>query len=185
MSVAAANARAAELADVSERLDVPEGFRVEIIGGCITVSPAPQVRHAKAVRVLETVLRPALPPDTLDLQLVTLEIARTGERYVPDLAVLPESALIDDEWLFSAEACLLAAEVTAPSSIDSDRVNKPYGYGKAGIPLYLCVDAVDRTVTLFSKPVNGAYAARMTVAYGLKIHIPAPFDVIMDTAGFP
>lgn len=185
LAVAAMETPVTTLAELSEQLVVPDGYRVEIIDGSLSVSPTPQVRHARIVRMLETTLRPALPADTEDFQNVTVEISATGERYIPDLIVLPASATPDDDWLLSAEACLLAVEVTSPTNPATDRVQKPHGYAKAGVPLYLLVDAVERTVTLFSEPSNGVYAAHATVPYGSKIRIPEPFDVTIDTAEFP
>lgn len=175
----------AELVELSEHMDVPDGYRVEIVDGSLSVSPTPLGRHTKTVRLLENILRPVLPDGTLDVQPVTTEIARTGERYIPDLAVLPEAEIADDEWLYSAEACLLAVEVTSPSNAGIDRVQKLRGYARAGVPLYLLVDAVGRTVSLFGNPVNDVYVAHATVPYGDKIHIPDPFDVTIDTAEFP
>lgn len=187
MTVAAAEIPVTTLADLvelSERMDVPDGYRVEIIDGSLSVSPTPLGRHTKIVRLLEDMLRPSLPEGALDVQPVTIEIARTGERYIPDLVVLPESAIHDDQWLFAAEACLLTVEVTSPSNAGIDRVQKLHGYAQAGVPLYLLVDAVERTVSLFGDPVKGVYSAHATVPYGGKIHIPEPFDVIIDTAEF-
>jgi len=172
------------LAHVAEHLDVPEGYRVEIVDGNIIVSPAPLGHHARIVRHLENALRPVLPAGVLDTQQVTVQVAWTGEQYVPDLVVLPEEALPDDAWLFSAEACLLTVEVTSPSNSEIDRLKKPRGYAVAGIPMYLLVDAVVETVTLFRDPSNGVYRAHETVPFGNKIHLPAPFDVTIDTAEF-
>lgn len=185
MAIATTEAPLTSLAELSERLDVPDGYRVEIVGGRITVSPSPLGRQAKIVMKLANALRAALPGDVLALEMVTIEIERTGERYMPDLTVLPEAAVPDDEWLFSAEACLLAVEVTSPSNPEDDRVKKPHGYATAGVPLYLLVDTVTRSVTLFSSPHRNVYHGQFTVDFGEKIRLPEPFDITLDTAEFP
>jgi len=185
MAVTSTETRIESLAEVAEHLDVPDGTRVEIVDGSIVVSLTAFGRDAKIVWLLENALRPALPNGALDVRRVTVEIARTGERYVPGLVVLPESEIQNDERLYSAEACLLAVEVTSPSNPGNDRVQKLRGYARAGVPLYLLVDAVERTVSLFGDPVNGVYVAHATVPYGGKIRIPEPFDVTIDTAEFP
>lgn len=185
MAIAATETPVTSLAELSERLDVPDGYRVEIVGGRITVSPGPLGRHAKIVMKLAHALRASLPDEVLALEMVTIEIARTGERYIPDLTVLPENAVPDDEWLFSAEKCLLAVEVTSPRNPEDDCVRKPHGYATAEVPLYLLVDTVSRSVTLFSLPREGVYHGQFTVDFGEKVHLPEPFDITIDTAEFP
>lgn len=185
MAVAAAEIPVTSLAELSERLEVPDGYRVEIIGRKITVSPSPLGRHAKIVMKLASALRASLPDEVLALEMVTIEIARTGERYIPDLTVLPEDAVPDDEWLFSAEECRLAVEVTSPSNPEDDRVKKPHGYATAGVPLYLLVDTDVRSVTLFSLPRGNVYHGQFTVDFGEKIRLPEPFHIVIDTAEFP
>lgn len=175
----------AELAELSERLDVPNGYRVEIINGSIVVSPTPMIDHAKIVRLVRKALASAMPDEALDFENVTIEIAATGERYIPDVLIVPESAAPKGEWLLNAEDCLLAVEVTSPSNPEDDRIKKPHGYASAGVPLYLLVDALERSVTLFSSPFGNVYHGQFTIDFGEKIRIPEPFDVTIDTAEFP
>lgn len=185
MAVAATEAPITSLAELSERLEVPDGYRVEIVDGSIFVSPTPQKSHAKIIRTVRRTIGPVLEKGALDLENVTVEISATGERYIPDLLVFPDSAAPDDEWLLGAEHCLLAVEVTSPNNPEIDRLKKPRGYASAGVPLYLLVDAVHQSVTLFSLPRGNVYHGQSTVDFGEKIHLPEPFDVAIDTAEFP
>lgn len=174
----------ATLAELSEQMNVPDGYHVEIIAGRIVVSPTPQLGHAKIVRRLEEALEPALPPGTDYYQNVTIVVADTGEQYVPDLLVLPAD-IPDDQWRFDAGMCLLVVEVTSPKDPETDRNMKLRGYATAGVPLYLLIDVDRRSVTLFSLPSESTYRKKLWIEHGEKIHLPEPFDVTIDTAEFP
>lgn len=173
------------LAEIAENLDVPEGYRVEIIAGRIYVSPSPSGIHALALETIEDALRPARPRGTSMTHDVSLALPETGQQYVPDLVVLPRTLLKSRGWLFPASEALLVVEVVSPSHPDVDRVTKQAGYAAAGIPLYLVADLPDQSVTLYGDPANGEYHRANVVDFGGKIHIPAPFDVTIDTAEFP
>lgn len=176
---------ASTLAEIAERLDVPEGARVEIIGGSIRVSPSPSGIHALVLEIIEDALRSARPRGTSVTHDVSLALPETGQRYVPDQVVLPRTLLKSAEWLFPASEALLVVEVVSPNHADTDRVTKRAGYAAAGVPFYLLADLPDRSVALYGDPANGEYHTAKVVDIGHKIHIPEPFDVTIDTAEFP
>lgn len=171
------------IADVAARLDLPEGYRTEIVNGSIVVSPTAGKRHAKIIRQLEEMLWESLPAGYIDLQNVTLSIADSDEQYIPDLVVLPIAG-DDDEWLLPGNETLLVVEVTSRSQPTIDRIDKPHGYARAGIPLYLLIDPLEQTTTLFCEPKHGVYQLGSTVPFGDKIELPDPFEVTIDTGMF-
>lgn len=172
------------LADAAARIDVPDGYRVEIIEGNIVVRPTPMGPHARNASLLRRALRPCLPPDALDVEMVTLDLTETGQRYIPDVLVLPDDALQREEWLYPAGEALLVAEITSPSNAETDRVRKLRGYARSGVPAYLLIDRGEGSVSLFTEPERGVYRRQMRVPFGEKLDLPEPFTGAVDTATF-
>ncbi|MDX3387134.1 Uma2 family endonuclease [Streptomyces niveiscabiei] len=53
-----------------------------------------------------------------------------------------------------------------------------------GVPVYLLLDMPEEEATVFWMPWPKGYQSRCTKPFGEKLHIPAPFDCELDTAGF-
>ncbi|GAA3746360.1 Uma2 family endonuclease [Salinactinospora qingdaonensis] len=172
------------LTQVADQLDVPKGYRVEIIGDQIIVSAPPFGRHARIVRELYRALLDIRPGEFGPVEMVTLSPPHLDQRSIPDPVVLPEHVITDDEWVFPVSAALLAVEVTSPGNADNDRVRKLRGYALAGVPLYLFIDIVEETVTLFEEPHGQGYDRHTRVAIGSRVKLPEPFSVTLDTTAF-
>ena len=172
------------LARAAEQVQVPEGYRVEIVDGSILVSPTPSAQHIRIIWQLEGMLRESGPPDTAAVQMLTVEIPPTGERYVPDLIVVPVELLSGEGWVRSATDAALAVEVASPTNAEVDRVKKVRGYAVAGVPLYLLVDPLDRSVTLFGDPQEGVYRSHTQLPFGKQLELPEPFGCAFDTTDF-
>lgn len=185
MAVQTEEVRYRSLAEVAEQLEVPEGYRVEIVSGRILVSLTPINAHALVVSKIDRQLQRSLPDDVTVVQVVTVDLLATRERYIPDLLVVSTSSLLADdrrtEWLMPASDVLLAVEVTSPSNAEIDRVKKLRGYAVNDIPLYLLVDTTDEYVTLFSDPHDGVYRAHVQVPFGSTLDLPTPFEVTIET----
>ncbi|CAN3981662.1 hypothetical protein KPATCC21470_4335 [Kitasatospora purpeofusca] len=61
-------------------------------------------------------------------------------------------------------------------------MGKVRDYPLMGIPLYLLVDARQKTVTLFSRPDGTKYHRRKGIGFGETLHIPEPFGFDLVTA---
>lgn len=80
------------------------------------------------------------------------------------------------------DEALLVVEVTSESNASDDRVKKRRRYGQFGVPLYLLVDHIDGTWTLFSEPVHDGYAhAEGPHPFGAPVPLPDPFGIEIDT----
>ncbi|GAA3748761.1 Uma2 family endonuclease [Spinactinospora alkalitolerans] len=168
----------------ADQVEVPQGYRVEIIEGKILVSASPAGIHALLVRQVRLQLERILPSGMVTAENVTVALPVTSQRYIPDLVVCPEELLDTEEWTFPANEVLLALEVTSRWNADIDREVKPMGYAFDDVGHYLLVDRGNRSVTLFSEPEKDAYRRRMTVPFGEALPLPDPFDAALDTAGF-
>ena len=120
------------------------GYRVEIIGGHLLVTPAPDAAHARALTKL---MRPFIAAglddgETEVLQSVGLWLPTGAEDYtIPDLVVV--DADIDDHLVennaYEPTCFRLVLEVTS-SNWKDDVKTKAAAYAQAKIPVYVIVD---------------------------------------------
>ncbi|MFJ7270562.1 Uma2 family endonuclease [Streptomyces sp. NPDC099050] len=158
------------------------GDRSEIVEGILT-HVTPSWDHENAAEEI----RDQLKPRVRELGCVTgsgnLDLPGSANWYVPDLAVAPKDlargggALLPDQ-------TLLVVEITSESNAETDRVVKRKLYAEYGAPLYLLVDRMDKTVTLFSGPGRLGYTeVDGPHPFGAPVRIPEPFGIVLDTAG--
>ncbi|MEU5052420.1 Uma2 family endonuclease [Streptomyces sp. NPDC021096] len=184
-----------ELVRAWEELDPPEGWKAEIIEGLITLSPAPARRHNSIAWKLQRQLGKIIPDDWGIYQTQAVVIPSRNGLYIPDLIVAPE-AVVDgvpgetggSEHVIQATEVELVVEITSKSTARHDRVSKPAGYAHAGVPLYLLADRWTPggpTFTLYGEPKDDVYRTLQTGKFGDELHLPAPFDIAIDTGIFP
>ncbi|MBO2457342.1 Uma2 family endonuclease [Actinomadura violacea] len=172
-------------------LDLPDGYRAELVDGEIVVTPPPVGDHELCIsKIVAQVLRHS-----------ATEFDFSGHKglVVPSGGPHPKSHVIPDATFAPADLGLLrgapswmpvepdgvamVVEVTS-SRPELDREAKRYGYARAGIPLYLLVDRQEQRVTLFSGPDGKDYEFSDRVPFGKAISLPEPFGIELDTAEF-
>lgn len=171
-----------------EEMDWPEGSKVEIIEGIITVSPAPAYRHNVIAARIQRRLYSVIPEDWEVFQTLALAVPSRLGMLIPDLVVAPVREHTESDTHIPAALAELVVEVTSRSNARDDRVGKLAAYATAGIPLYLLVDrwASDGpTATLYGHPEGAVYRPLSTAKFGEPIKIPAPFDLVIETSEFP
>jgi Uma2 family endonuclease len=178
-----------EIVRVWEETDAPEGSKVEIVEGIVTVSPPLSEEHTDTAELLHERMYGALPPDCNwgIYQTLGLTCPETGGLFVPDLCVVPRNALRRGTRVHAGEAELVV-EVTSKSNANHDRIKKAHGYAVAGVPHYLLLDAWQSgrpTATLYGEPQNGTYRVLVSVEYGERLTLPSPFKLDLDTGIFP
>lgn len=179
-----ARQRATVVRALHDQLDPPEGWRVEIVEGTITVAATPFGRHASIIRRIRMAIEPTLPPEEYGFyENLTCEEPEI-DRYVPDLGVWPVGYVDrDDQWVFEAEMCVLAIEVTSPDQAKRDYA-KAAGYARAGVPVYLIVDRTLRVCVVLTEPEGGAYKNRHEEPFGKAVSLPLATPLLLDTSGF-
>ncbi|MFD7030143.1 Uma2 family endonuclease [Streptomyces sp. NPDC059917] len=173
-------------------LDVPEGWRAEIGGGRIILSPPPDRHHHGTLSLLQRALYGVLPAEWGLYQRLGIGIAGRDELCVPDLVLVPSVVVAGvspevNHPVDAAEA-LLVVEITSKSNAEDDRKKKLWAYAHAPVPVYLLIDRFDEhgpTATLFTEPRNGAYKHADRVAFGEGLVLPEPFALTLDTGAFP
>ncbi|MFF4366490.1 Uma2 family endonuclease [Streptomyces sp. NPDC001594] len=171
-----------------EESDWPEGCKVEIIEGIITVAPTPANNHNSITEAVQRKLYGVIPDEWGIYQVQSVAIPSRKGMFIPDLLVMPSDILSESEQYVPAAAAELVVEVTSPSNASHDRIAKAAGYAEGGVPLYLLIDSFapgGPTVTLYGEPCEGVYRVLRAGKFGETFHLPVPFDLKLDTSTFP
>ena len=168
---------------IHDELELPDGFRAEIVEGKITVAASPFGIHADILQEIRDAAHSSMPTGYRLYENVTLE-EPDGDRYIPDLALLPRAAIrARHQWVFAGGMCRLAVEVTSPGQEDRD-YRKTAGYARAGVPVYLIVDQSRRLCVVQSEPVSDKYGIVREVAFGEDLVLPLEVPITVDTSRF-
>ncbi|MCY9784399.1 Uma2 family endonuclease [Nocardiopsis sp. EMB25] len=175
------------LRDVADHLDVPPGFRVEVLEGAIVMSPTPSKKHGAVLRRLSVQLFDRLPDDRTAEQMYSVEAPEGDDYATPDLMIVPVAVEEEDDgWLVSPDDVDCVVEVVSPGNAANDTKIKPTLYARWRIPVYLVIDPRAGTTRLYWDPKNGEYQARHDVEFGTDVVLPEPLkDVRIDTSVFP
>jgi Uma2 family endonuclease len=122
--------------------------RYELIDGDLLVTPAPSMKHARAIGWLHTVLNSYVLPERLgELFLSPSDIGiQTGTIVQPDLFVIPRDIAESAKQWPDVTQLMLIVEVTSPSTARYDRGPKRLLYQAAGVNEYWIVDLEARLV---------------------------------------
>ncbi|MFJ5657290.1 Uma2 family endonuclease [Streptomyces microflavus] len=158
------------------------GDRVEIIEGIIE-AVSPTWVHERAAKVVRRQIEDRVDELGCVEGSGNLDLPGSSNWYVPDITVVPEDlargggALLPDQ-------TLLIVEVTSESNADTDRIVKRRRYAEYGAPLYLLVDRMEKSLTLFSEPGQLGYTrADGPHPFGTTFHLPTPFSIGINTTG--
>ncbi|MEU4874849.1 Uma2 family endonuclease [Streptomyces sp. NPDC021608] len=171
-----------------EEMDWPEGSKVEIIEGIVTVSPVPAYRHNVIAARIQRRLYSVIPGNWEIFQTLAIAVPSRLGMLLPDLVVAPVQEHTEADTHIPAALAELVVEVTSKSNARHDRISKPAAYASAGIPFYLLVDRwapEGASATLYGEPKGDVYRLLSTAKFGEALKLPAPFDVVVDTAEFP
>lgn len=171
-----------------EEMEWPEGSKVEIIEGIITVSPPPAFRHNVIAERIQRRLYSVIPEDWGIFQTLSIAVPSRLGMLIPDVLVTPVQERPETDSYIPAALAELVVEVTSRSNARHDRVSKAAAYATAGIPFYLLIDRWapgGPTATLYGEPKGDVYRVLSAVKFGDPIKLPAPFDVTIDTGEFP
>lgn len=177
--------RPKSLRQIVEEMETHEGFRVEVIGGVLLMSPTPRVKHARITSKLQQQLDRLLPTGLVARQVVSVSSPHSDEDHaIPDLTVFPESFEDTEEWLIPSTEIELVVEVVSPSNVGADTVDKVRWYAEAAIPLYLLVDPRKATWRLHSSPSGDGYRTTTDGEFGEKIELAGDLNVTLATDEF-
>ncbi|MFI1352478.1 Uma2 family endonuclease [Streptomyces sp. NPDC020898] len=171
------------------KLELPRGFRAQLIEGQIVLTPVPDGEHEHLLseigfQVLRRSRTDMLLSGNKGLKL-TSRGAHPDDHVIPDNTVAPDHPRLfrgAPPWMPCAGVTMVVEVTYLYPWID--RETKPRCYARAGIPLYLLVDRDASSVTLFSDPEKDHYRRHRTVAFGEPLALPEPFVFELDTTDF-
>ncbi|MCX4533500.1 Uma2 family endonuclease [Streptomyces sp. NBC_01669] len=164
------------------------GYRVEIIGGVVTVAPPPDGPHAST---LTTLMIPFLAAglhgeESRILQGIGLWLPGGPEDYaIPDLSIV--DADLDEHVIenncYDPAVFRLVLEVTS-SNYNNDLRNKVTAYAEAKIPVYVIVNRKHGRVHVLTDPLADGYDSHQVYAPGQQVTLPASIgaEVTLDVA---
>ncbi|HWU05055.1 MAG TPA: Uma2 family endonuclease [Streptomyces sp.] len=164
------------------------GYRVEIIGGVITVAPPPDGPHANALTALMIpFLAAGLHGDgTRVLQAIGLWLPGGPEDYaIPDLSVVDadfDEHLIENN-CYDPACFRLVLEVTS-GNYRNDLRNKVAAYAEAKIPVYVILDRRHGRLHVLTEPTGCSYDNHEVYAPGQSAVLPASIgaELTLDVA---
>jgi Uma2 family endonuclease len=147
---------------------VLEGFKIEVVGGKVTLVPQGNIQSWTIRRIQNSVEDSGIAEEQL-LSDVLIEFPGEASR-CPDVAIVEEGA--DDP--YSCEDLLAAIEVVSTKDDGHDYLIKLRQYARFGIPIYLIIDPFRAECVLFTGPAGDEYRERKIYAYGETITLALP-----------
>lgn len=163
-------------AEANRIMDRLPGYRVEIIGGQILVSPRPDGPHAEALTdlVLPFVASGLHGTESKVVQGAGLWLPTGTEDYaIPDLSVI--DADYRDHYVenncYDPVCFRLVLEVTS-SNYRTDLRDKVKAYAAAKIPVYVIIDRKHQRLHVLTNPTGDDYESHRPHSPGEKVTLP-------------
>ncbi|NSC21678.1 Uma2 family endonuclease [Streptomyces albus subsp. chlorinus] len=167
-----------------EELEVPEGFKAELLWGEIVMMAGPDLVHNRIV----TKVMDQLSPDKWErVQNQDVAILAETSEPVPDLVVMALEDAPESGRLMPSEQVRLAVEVVSKTSVHRDHVTKRALYAAGRIPAYLIIDPLRGECVLLTEPTGKGeqadYRVERKAWFGDTMPVD-PLGVKLDTSGF-
>ncbi|MFE0376013.1 Uma2 family endonuclease [Streptomyces inhibens] len=173
-----------DIVAIFEGLEVPEGFKAELLRGEIVMMAGPDLVHNRIVlRVLRQI--PDQKWDCLQTQDIDL-LSETSEPQ-PDLVVLERDAGPESGRLLPSQVITMLVEVVSKTSVDRDYGIKRSIYAAGKVPAYLIVDPVVGQCVLLTEPAGSGEDADYRVQRISKFGDSVPLELLgvkLDTSEF-
>ncbi|WP_327324383.1 Uma2 family endonuclease [Streptomyces sp. NBC_01210] len=167
-----------------EQMPVPEGFKVEIVGGNIFMSPQPQT-HWEIIFDIAQQLNAAYPRNRLAAD-VRIDFPGHLNGFACDVAAMAERSVKDQNGRWRYQDIEFVAEVISKNTATNDYGPKKAAYADAGVPVYLIVDPYTGRSHLHTQPKEGDYLSELTVGFGAPLDLTGtPVGLTLTTDEFP
>ncbi|MCN9243299.1 Uma2 family endonuclease [Streptomyces sp. RY43-2] len=168
-----------------EHMPVPEGFRVEIVGGNVFMTPQRNT-HWQIIRRILWALEDRFGREVMAFTDVRIDFPGDENGFCPDVAMLKDSAREDDKGHWQYQDVEFVAEVISKSTAANDYGPKKTAYATAEVPVYLIADPYQGRCHLFTQPKNGDYLTELLVAFGADVDMTTtPLGLVLKTDDFP
>ncbi len=171
--------------ELLERMPVPEGYRVEIVGGNVHMTPQRGTRWI----IIRRIVRALEDKFGMDIQVfsdVRIDFPGHENGFCPDVALLKDSAHMDETGHWQHQDVEFVAEVISKGTAANDYDPKKAAYAAAEVPLYLVADPYKGMCYVYTQPKEGDYITRTKIAFGEDIDLTGTVvDLVLKTDGFP
>ncbi|MFD8548313.1 Uma2 family endonuclease [Streptomyces sp. NPDC059649] len=174
------------LDELFEQLEnsVPEGYKVEIVGGTIFMSPQ-RASHWETILDIIEQLRTRYARKRL-LSDVRIDFPGLLNGFASDVVALAQGAKKDAKGRWHHQDIEFVAEVISKGTAVNDYGPKKKIYAEAGIPIYVIADPYIGRCRVFTQPQDGDYKDDLTVPYGEPIDLASTVvDLTLATDEFP
>lgn len=186
---------------LGEHLPLPDGYRVEIIGGSVIISPGAPLGHNIIISdIIEAVAGHA---GFRAVGTTGFDLEQIQDGYIPDVVLIDRTHAkqIHRQGVryVRPSDIAMAVEVTSRTNARNDRAPGPQlvraggsypkskwtGYARCGVPFYLVIDCDPKVsaALLYSEPDvdAGTYLKLDSWPLGEPIRLPAPMDLTIPT----
>ena len=168
-----------------EQMPVPEGIKVEIVGGIVFMSPQRKV-HWEIIRRIVRALEDKFGMDVEVLSDVRIDFPGPENGFCPDVAKLRDGAVPDSRGRWRFEDVEFIAEVISKGTALNDYGPKKIAYAVAEVPVFLIVDPYTGKCLLHTQPKEGDYMTETKVAFGQPVDLAnTPVGLTLTTDEFP
>ncbi|GGX89048.1 Uma2 family endonuclease [Streptomyces anandii] len=168
-----------------ERMPVPEGFRVEIVGGNVFMTPQRDT-HWQIIRMFFWAIEDRFGRKAKIFSDVRIDFPGHQNGFCPDVALLRDSAKKDDRGHWRYEDVQFVAEVISEGTAANDYGPKRTAYAEAGVPVYVIADPYQGRCHVYTDPKDGDYADPTKVDFGTDIDLTGTVvDLVLKTDEFP
>ena len=168
-----------------ERMPVPEGFRVEIVGGNVHMTPRRNT-HWQIIRRILRALEDRFGQDVQVFSDVRIDFPGFENGFCPDIAMLKDGAKPDDTGHWRYQDVEFVAEVISKGTAANDYGPKRTAYAEAEVPVYVIADPYQGRCHIYTDPKDGDYADPVRVDFGTDIDLTGTVvDLVLKTDDFP
>jgi Uma2 family endonuclease len=167
-----------------EESPIPEGYKTEIVGGNIFMSPQRATHWHITLKVIDQ-LRAKYPVERL-LSDVRIDYPGHLNGFPSDVTLVADGADMDDKAIWRHQDVEFVAEVISKSTGANDYGPKKTAYAEAEVPVYLIVDPYQGRCLVCTHPKGGEYTTETKVPFGDEVDLTGTVvGLILKTAGFP
>jgi len=148
-----------------ERMPVPEGYKVEIVGGNIFMSPQRDI-HWEIIRWIVRALEDTFGMKVKVFSDVRIDFPGHLNGFCPDVAKLRDDSVKDSEGHWRYQDVEFVAEVISKGTAPKGYGPKKTAYATAEVPVYLIADPYQGRCHIYTHPKDGDYATETKVPFG-------------------
>ncbi|MFD5315948.1 Uma2 family endonuclease [Streptomyces sp. NPDC127098] len=174
-----------KLFELLERM-VPEGFRAEIVGGGIFVSPQRDT-HWEIIRRFIWALEDRFGRKSVKVKTdMRIDFPGYKNAFCPDVVKLSADAEKDEHGHWRYKDVEFVAEVISRATAQNDYGKKREVYASAGVPVHVIADPYTRKCLVSTEPEGDRYREEVTVKFGDPIDLTGTVvDMVVPTHDFP